>query len=288
MRIFGFFALATTAHAAEIVVAGDSWGQEGRFAFASMFEKRGFNVTILNVAKGGSKASDWAQWGLKQHLADDTRHVWLSISGNDAQRHLPGCGLPCVPALVNNTKRNIKTFVLPALAAYPRAQLVGFGYDLMNFGYGLNYECFAKGLALLPQCAGAHHVRCINEHFSGSIQRDIFEALAAETERFVAVDIRGALQAAGGLANASAGHPDLSLWSPAELMQKNCIHPDWGEGWITIMDALWETYFSKYYYARTRPGGQEPAPHTASERVARVSRVRAAPRRVPGGPLRGA
>ena len=248
----------TTAHAAEIVVAGDSWGQEGRFAFHKMFASRGHNVSILNVAKGGSHASDWAKWGLKQHLSADTKHVWLSVGGNDAQRALPGCGLPCVPKLVNNTIAHILAFVKPTLAAFPNVQIVMAGYDILNFG--LSERCYAEGLAFIPQCLGG--IECFNSHFTTALQHGLVEGAAAKAgPRLIAVDIRGTLQKAGGVAGADIGTPVLSKWSPKALMQTNCIHPTYGDGggFVAVMDALWATYFHKYYPATgTGAGAAKP------------------------------
>ena len=126
-RLLIFTLLPVASRAAEIVVAGDSWGAEGKTAFEEMFSHRSVNVTISNVARSGSRADQWAKWGLKQHLSEDTRYVWLSISGNDAQKVLPGCGLRCVDKLVNETKQNLRTFVQPALDAFPKVRFVMFG-----------------------------------------------------------------------------------------------------------------------------------------------------------------
>ena len=185
---------------------------------------------------------------MKQYLSSDTKHVWLTIGGNDAQRALPGCGLPCVPRLQNETVKRVQHFVEPALAAHPQVRVVMAGYDIFNFGASLNPECLAKGLAFLPQCAGPRHIECFNEKFLELFQKGIVEALASP--RLTAVDIRGALQAAGGVPGARVGAPVLSSWSPDALMQPNCIHPKFGEGFTAIMDALWTTYFERWYGRR--------------------------------------
>lgn len=252
LRVLAVGAALGCASGAEIVVAGDSWGEMGKKAFERMFASRGFtNVTILNVAVSGSSAAEWARSpnNLVKHLGDDTRHVWLSISGNDAQYDLPGCGLPCVPELVEVTKRNILRFVQPALDKYPKVQVVQFGYDILNFDE--TYLCEGMGDLIVPQCIG--NITCFNSHFQGAIQKSIIEGVAAVNPRHHAVNIAGALQQAGGVPGASIGHPVLSRFTPPQLMQPNCIHPSFDRGFDVVMNALWKVYFAAQYGPPSRP-----------------------------------
>ena len=114
------FGCIAAANAAEVVVFGDSWGTEGKKAFQDMFDKRGVKVSINNVAVGGTTAAGWAKQpdALKQAMDKDTKHVWVTIGGNDAQADLPGCGAKCIPKCINETLANTKAFQINGLGAF--------------------------------------------------------------------------------------------------------------------------------------------------------------------------
>lgn len=82
-------------------------------------------VSIANAAVSGLTAKQVAEKdpaALQRVLGEDTRHVWLTIGGNDAQYELPGCGARCVPQVVNQTLEATRAFVAPALAAFPKVR----------------------------------------------------------------------------------------------------------------------------------------------------------------------
>lgn len=233
--------------AAEVVVFGDSWGTEGKRAFQNMFDKRGVKVTINNAAVGGTTAAGWARQpdSLKKEMAADTKHVWLTIGGNDAQADLPGCGTKCIPKCINETLANSKVFLDPAFAAFPDANVVQFGYDILIFNHFPT--CGIKGLLLMPDCKG--QTTCVNTNFR-HLQTDYVNQLGSYGgyKNHVPIDIAGAMQKAGGVAGADVGKPVLSQYSPYKFMQSNCIHAN-DEGFGHVFDAMWDRYWSKYYNA---------------------------------------
>ena len=241
------FGCIAAANAAEVVVFGDSWGTEGKKAFQDMFDKRGVKVSINNVAVGGTTAAGWAKQpdALKQAMDKDTKHVWVTIGGNDAQADLPGCGAKCIPKCINETLANTKAFLDPAVAAFPDANIVQFGYDILLFDH--YFGCKIKGELLFPGCKGK--TDCVNTNFR-HLQTDYVEKLAAYGgyKNHVPLDLAGAMQKAGGVAGADIGKPVLSQYSPYKMMQSNCIHAN-DEGFGHVFDAMWDQYFSKYYNA---------------------------------------
>ncbi len=163
------FPLLVCAH--EIVVVGDSWGSEGKDAFVRSFSRRGHaDVTILNIAVGGTTTGYWVRHNdtLQRAISNDTRHVWLSVGGNDLNYGLPGCGLKCVPRVVDEAVKNIRAIVAPALEVHPKLNVVQFGYDLLNLSVEKSLLCDALGIAVLPSCASraleGPDPACFNAH----------------------------------------------------------------------------------------------------------------------------
>jgi len=232
------FTLLAAANAAQLVVFGDSWGTEGRASLNQVFGKQ-HNITIDNVAVGGSTA---AQWALRpNYLRDvvarnqDAKWVWLTIGGNDAKNELP-LGVPIekvLQELINRTS----VFLTPLFQANPNIKVVQFGYDIMTFSKGL--LCPAMGALVLPQCK--LNTTCINSAFI-RLQHEYVEAMVKLFPRHNSVNLLGTLQAAGKIPDASIAHPNLAYYSPDNLMQSNCIHPN-DQGFVYIFNTLWDLYF---------------------------------------------
>ena len=94
-----------------------------------------------------------------------------------------------------------------------------FGYDILNFG--MNAECKVLGLGLFPSCAD--NADCVNTEFV-KIQHDYVEVITKNYTQHTALNVLGTLQHAGGDTKAKPGNPDLTQWSPSNLMEDNCIH----------------------------------------------------------------
>jgi len=231
-------ALWATTEAAQLVVFGDSWGTEGAASLNQVFGKQ-HNITIDNVAVGGTTAAEWA--ARPNYLRDivarnpDARWVWLTIGGNDAQFELP-MGVPIervLQELINRTS----TFLTPLFKANPNIRVVQFGYDILTFSKGL--ICPIMGGFVLPACK--LNTTCINTQFI-RLQHEYVENMDKLFPRHNSVDLLGTLQTAGHIPGASIGHPNLDHYSPDNLMQDNCIHPN-DQGFVYIFNALWDLYF---------------------------------------------
>jgi hypothetical protein len=113
--------------------------------------------------------------------------------------------------------------------------------------------CKALGTEIIHGCLD--DPRCLNPQFA-KIQYLYVDALAQmyEAPQYTGLDLLGSIQAGGGIAGASVGHPLLEYWSPAELMMSNCIHPSTNTtanggnagGFEIVFENLYDMYFSKY------------------------------------------
>lgn len=244
------FSLLSLAFGSEIVVVGDSWGTEGAKAFREMFSKRGIQVTIDNIAVGGSTAADWAKTPnrLRDAVKADTKHVWLTICGNDAKDNMVGCGARCVPKVVEGCLRDTAKFLEPMWHDHPDVNVVQFGYDILIFNHWA--ECALIGEAILPDCG--LNTTCRNSQFR-RLQYEYVDVLTKSYPNHHAVDIAGAMQKAGGDNHADIGAPDLTKYSPYKFMQSNCIHAN-DIGFGHVFDALYDVYFQHFY-----PGGNSTA-----------------------------
>lgn len=252
---------------AEVVVAGDSWGTFGAKPFEAMFTKHGANVSIYNMAAGGTTSDDWSHGAILDALAKsvslpETKYIWFTFGGNDAIEHLPFCALEtdpltgkgktidqCTDELMVNSTRGIKKILERVKAANPKVRVVGFGYDIM--GLGKLPACPLIAPEIMPQCKDkvAHpegFVHCFNQQFL-KIQ-GVWDTMATTEAGLGIVDrvnLLGTLQAHNGDAKASIGHPDLDKWGPSNLYQINCIHPSEDKGFPIVFDKFWDLYWSK-------------------------------------------
>jgi lysophospholipase L1-like esterase len=226
------------AQGAQLVVFGDSWGTEGAQSLQQVFTKQ-HGISIDNVAVAGSTALDWALQ--PNYLRDtvarnpDAKWVWLTIGGNDAKNELP-FGVT-VDQVIKELFNRTSAFLDPLFKANPNIKVVQFGYDIMTFGKGI--ICPIMGEAILPKCN--LNTTCINTQFV-RLQSEYVAALDKKYPRHNTVNILGTLQAAGNVPGASTGHPNLAYYSPSNLMQENCIHPN-DQGFLYIFNALWDLYF---------------------------------------------
>jgi len=248
--------LAGGANAANVVIAGDSWGEEGGSAFQGMLSTYSPNTTLNNIAIGGTTALEWAVGklgALKTAITADTTHVWLTLGGNDAiQGPLPVCGLvekksaeECTTEELARIKGHMVTIIEAIHKDSPKVRVLGFGYDILGMGKLPICPPLARGI--FPQCIDAAEGfnTCFNTQFV-RIQA-MWEELAQTYDYVDTVSMLGTLEAAGGDTSASTGKPDLAKFSPNDLMQSNCIHPTqgWGGGFGVIFKKQWTLYWSK-------------------------------------------
>jgi len=249
--------LAGSAHAANVVIAGDSWGSEGKSELEDVLKTNSPKTTLTSVAVGGTTAAQWAGShylnSLKGALAADTTHVWLSVGGNDAiDGPLSSCQskekrspADCTSDMLVQIKANITTTLNFIHTNAPKARVLGFGYDIM--GMSKLPICPALGKHLFPGCEGASegYEVCWNTQFI-RIQA-MWEDFAKQYDFVDTVSMLGTLQAAAGDTKASTGHPDMAKFGPNSLMQINCIHPTTGKkgGFEIIFNKQWDLYWSK-------------------------------------------
>jgi len=156
-------------------------------------------------------------------------------------------GIP-VAQIAKETLSDIKTFLDPYLAAYPRLKLVTFGYDVLFWSYLM---CQGTGEKMFkPYCGpktGANYVSCANQLFY-SIQFQCTDVLAKNYPNQVwSPNLLGSWQTAGGVPGAGIGKPIDSVFSPNEFTgpTKLCLHAN-DKGYDVIFTNLWNLFFKNH------------------------------------------
>jgi hypothetical protein len=236
------------AHAADIIVFGDSWGTYGAASFQKMAAAHG--LTVDNVAVSGSTAADWAKDPLSLKKAvdknPDAKFVWLTIGGNDARPKMEQ-GKP-IAEIVKEVLVDIQTFLTPYLQAYPKLKLVTFGYDILFWSYLM---CQSTGEKMFkPYCgakSGKDYVTCANQLFY-AIQYQCTNVLAQNYPGQVySPNLLGSWQAAGRVPGAAIGKPVDGVFSPNEFTgpTKLCLHAN-DKGYDVIFTNLWDLFFKNH------------------------------------------
>lgn len=249
--------LAGGASAANVVIAGDSWGSEGVSEFKDVLKSKSSNSTVASIAVSGTTAAQWSQNKYIQKLAGaigpDTTHVWLTVGGNDAidgplgdcQSKQGRSAEDCTTEMLALIRGNVTATIDAIHKDSPTVRVLGFGYDIMGMSKEPICPLVAKGL--FPACKDASegYITCWNTQFSRV--QGMWEDLTKVYDFVDTVNMLGTLQAAGGDAGTSTGHPDLSKFSPNSLMQINCIHPTKGKsgGFEIVFNKQWDLYWSK-------------------------------------------
>jgi lysophospholipase L1-like esterase len=224
--------LSAAAVAEDIVVFGDSWGDcpGSRDAFQDMVEEHG--KTVRNVAEGGTKTSDWAQFGNRNRLRDivsetGADYVWLTIGGNDFLE----AGRPfddILPGMLNNTQ----AFLDPLFSRHPNTKVVQMGYDILAWNQSVNCRLWAT--QLFPDCS-AGDTECQNYEFF-QLHDKYVRRLSQMYPNHITLEIVGALQN-------RAGSPDFTSFAPANLVMDDCIHLE-DEGYRVVSGAMYDNYFA--------------------------------------------
>ena len=179
--------------------------------------------------------------------------MWLSIGGNDVIDFMPDCTKKndvdtCVNIILPQVMNNTQTFLDPLVKNHPNIKIVQFGYDIPNLEE--NFLCRSIGESIIDGCNDT--ASCINPQFE-KIQTLYVDALPAlYPKNLEAINLLGSLQAQDNYPGVSLAHPDLSKWSPKDLMEDNCIHPTrFGRGpnepagFDVVFNNMWDLYFSK-------------------------------------------
>ena len=251
-----FFIIATLllsfSSAADIVIAGDSWGTYGSGPFKAMLHRHQSRHSVENIAVKGSTSKQWSEGdylrNLKISLKKGGRPVkilWLTLMGNDAKNSLPKCAVwgggstYCVNKVISEAEPHINTILRTIRDISPSTRVVAFGYDLPGFGND-NGKCSMAPNVLLPYCWG--DVTCFNNHILKL--QDAWSTFSLTHTNLDTINLLGSIQVASGDRNASVGRPNLSEYSSANFMLSNCIHPN-EKGFHVIFENFWNLYLSK-------------------------------------------
>ena len=248
------FATIACCNAADIVIAGDSWGTYGREPFMDMLRRHNSSLTVDNIAVAGSTTDSWLKDKDKDRFEKavnetDVKVVWLTLMGNDAQVFLPSCAdkggstEECANQLVTMVTKNME-----AILGYvknhtnSKTKVVGFGYDIMGFGDDNGVLCRHFPRILFPHCN--NDVACFNIHFERL--QGVWEHLSTKYEFVNSINLLGSIQAGAGDPAASPGRPDINKYSPGAYMRDNCIHPT-DKGFEFVFNNFWDFYLSKVH-----------------------------------------
>jgi len=269
------------ASAVDVVIFGDDWARNIGRPLQRLFRTRGVSATFNQAVLNDSSAADWAkdQHSLSHVLDAATRDVVVFLGAKDIATGLSECGWPCANSTTSGLSSALRGVLLPALRAFPAVRVVYAMYDLYNFGG----RCTPVAAQLMPDCDW--NVTCYHDAYS-RVQRSVVERLAEGTSpedaallrRVSVADLRGALQAAGGVGGAALGAPVLSALIPAVFTQPAgvCTVPN-KKAFDVFAKALWQAHFSKHY---TAPPGAPRAtePLAASGLAARGERRHGEPK----------
>lgn len=238
-----------------VLVAGDSWGTEGKPAFDAMMQKNGAKVQLYNIAVPGSMASDWETGFYLKELQANAAvvdYIWLTLMGNDIFNMLPGCALfhhtaeTCGDNAIKRVTKGMHNVLDAIFKVNPKVKVIGFGYDILGLD---KVTCQWVPNTLFPQCKNGEpkfnrtKIECFNTQFIR--MQGVWEELAEAYPNVQTINLLGTLQAAGGNTKASTGHPDLSSWGPDKYTELNCEHATRMGGFPFIFDKMWELYWSK-------------------------------------------
>lgn len=244
-------ASSAATSAGQITCFGDSWAN---FACPTLESVAKLNLKANKVVNKGVPGSTAAVWAsnpaamVAEILSGGIpTFLWLSIGGNDlldgwASGACEGnattpSALACYASIYNSS-----AVMLDALFAdLPLLQVVMFGYDFTNFVGSA--ECLELAAVEFHGDLSQAH---INERFL-AYDAHVLQRLKARYNQlsFELVPLWGTLQANGAAVGqpVPGPYPNVDFPSPLALMNDGCIHAS-KEGWLILMEALWEKYFA--------------------------------------------
>jgi len=236
-----FCCVFSAAFAAEAIAFGDSWaalfgGSLLVDEFEEMFHSRGHNITVKNIAIGGTTAAYWAGRPdfLANNIDNDTRWVWVCIGGNDGIYGLPGTP---IDEIVEKAIEDTQQFFDPVREQFgDSVKLVMFGYDIIDFCG----SCSSLGNQLFGPYCDRNDLSCWNTQMQ-ALQYDYVEGLAQiyPDSFLVTRNLLGTMQQASG--EVPPPFPNIEYCTPSDHMS-DCIHPN-SQGYTALFDQLWEVYF---------------------------------------------
>jgi len=218
---------------------GDSWAYLGGPILADLVSP----CTGETEAIPGMPVALLPEQALKNALdaRPNVTTVWLSIGGDDFLEGSPIISsLPPIPGIdpqwVLNKDMLPRTEKLleAAWAAHPHVSIAMFGYELLDwdgssFCQGFEYEEFSRF-----ECPGEQqrNVSCATHAQARLLQFEYVDALQRKygaTRPFQGLNLLGTLQQAGGVPDATPGHPNFDYYSPDEYVRQEgmpwgCVH----------------------------------------------------------------
>lgn len=240
-----------TGNAGQITCFGDSWAN---FACPTLESVAKLNLKpnkVVNKGVPGSTAAIWASNPaamVAEILSGGIpSFLWLSIGGNDlldgwssgacTGNATTPSALACYASIYNASA----TMLDALFADLPLLQVVMFGYDFTNFVGSA--ECLELAAVEFHGDLSQAH---INERFL-AYDAHVLQLLKARYNQlsFELVPLWGTLQAKGAAVGepVPGPFPNVDFPSPLALMNDGCIHAS-KEGWLILMEALWEKYFA--------------------------------------------
>lgn len=217
--------VAEAAPSKTLYLLGDSWTQQpfGLGTFDKILASRNLSesVRLENHAISGSTAAQWAadQNASLTNVTNaikndplDAPVVYLTLGGNDLLAAFVGGPNDAAYTLV---EAHIRTVITQVVATRDDVTVVIGGYDLTNPAASSGNN-FLTCEALLKGVFDTTDPAVINPYILRLF--DTLTAIAADFDNVHVVNTYGSLQG-------TPGQPDLSQWSPRELIA-DCIHPN--------------------------------------------------------------
>lgn len=230
-----------------IVVLGDSWASYDRTGeFAAVIGARG-GVTVRNIAVPGTTCTDWATTRRTELITavrdPNVRWAWLICGGNDVMAKMQSgvCSPTDLDGCFAGIKADYRRVVELVHSTNPGVRVAGFGYEItpMRSGAG-RLGSWAMKNAIFPGRA-----------------QSLVDDVDRELPYFNAADLRGALQAAGGVAGAAVGRPVMSTGSPDQYYA-DTMHPS-PAGYRVVFTAWWDRYWCREFRTPSQCAGASPA-----------------------------
>lgn len=213
----------------EVVAFGDSWAYLAAPAIQRQFSKRlRFDIRVANKGVPGSTAEQWATNSsyLPSVVSDETKIVWLSISGNDVmQNYIKNQ----TEGMWDRIDKNVRVIISSLHSVRPDIKVVMSGYDLVNFVQ--SKDCIATAITIFHGL-GQDEINRIFIRIG-----DVQNAIANSMPNVSYVSLWGTLQS-----QAKSGvpppYPDVLFPSPAKYFA-DCIHCN-TEGYDILMNKVYE------------------------------------------------
>ena len=248
---FQFTPVVEAAPTRTLYLIGDSWTQQpaadGLFQQQLASRNLSETVTIQDFAISGSTAAEWAAnqdnrlGNITEIIKNDSLDgpvVYLTLGGNDLINAFFNGPNPAAYDAIGN---NVRTVISELKATRDDVQIVIGGYDITNPAAPSGNPIFTCNDAL-QQLFGTTDPAVANPYIIQLF--DTLTNVANEFEGVYTVNTYGSLQGTPGM-------PNLSQWSPLELIE-DCIHPN-NAGYALHLNTVFDNRLESLLAASTGP-----------------------------------